>query len=73
MKFKFLNINDKKYNYFDIVIWDKIVELVESGIKKGDYIIVSGYLEFNVYLKNNEKVYILNIVVDEVFLVKLKE
>ncbi|UOE64629.1 hypothetical protein MbovBow_01295 [Mycoplasmopsis bovis] len=34
LKFKLLNINDKKHNYFDIVTWDKTAELVESGIKK---------------------------------------
>ncbi|UOE63490.1 single-stranded DNA-binding protein [Mycoplasmopsis bovis] len=73
LKFKLLNINDKKHNYFDIVTWDKTAELVESGIKKGDYITVSGYLESNAYLKNNEKVYTLNIVADEVSLVKSKE
>ncbi|ENY68804.1 Single-strand binding family protein [Metamycoplasma auris 15026] len=73
LKFKIHNINNKKHNYFDIITWNNTAEWVANDIKKGDYITVNGYLESNAYLKNNEKVYTINIIADEIYLIQSAE
>ncbi|WP_146236485.1 single-stranded DNA-binding protein [Metamycoplasma auris] len=73
LKFKLHNIKDKKHNYFDIVAWNKTADYIKEKINKEDYIRIEGHLESNSYLKDNEKVYTINIIADHVELVQSLE
>lgn len=64
----------RETDFINLVIWNKLAEIVAQYVKKGKLIAVEGELQIRQYEKNNERRYISEVVCSDVqFLERMTE
>lgn len=57
---------ERKTDFFNIVIWNKLADTVAEYTKKGLQVAVEGSVELNNYMKDGEKKYYTEVVANDV-------
>lgn len=57
---------NRQADFFNVVIWNKLAEIVAKYTKKGLQVAVEGSLEINSYEKEGKKIYYSEIVANDV-------
>lgn len=64
---------DDGADFINCMAWEKIAELLEKYVKKGDRIAIRGRIQTGSYEKDGKKVYTTDIVVDELEFLESKK